>query len=651
MKKFILFLLIAFANFTVVFAQRNLIPMPIQLEMGHGSLDLSKGVRLHTQVKDSLDAEIINLKGILAEWHIPIVASNKQVPTITLTLRPSAVHDNKEGYTLKVVKDGIFISSATKVGIFYALQTLRQFDIHKKKLACADIVDFPAFSWRGFLVDVGRNYQPIDMLKEQIDVMAKYKLNVLHFHFTEDIAWRLASKKYPGLTAPNMITRWKDNFYTEEEFKELIQYCQERHITFLPEVDMPGHSAAFRRFFGVDMQSDSGMVYIKELLKEFKETYPSLEIFHIGGDEVKITNKNFMPEITKFVEDLGYKKTVGWDPGSNLSPQTMRQMWMGGPKVIKEEGDLVYIESKHLYVNHIDPLETVTTLFHRQLGGVDKEHKNFVGATLCSWPDRAVSAPIDMFYQSAIYPAMLAFAERSWRGAGRYQWISNILPESDPDYKSFVDFEARLLNHKTAYFADKPFPYVKQLGLKWDLIGPFDNQGDVQKSFSLEQGPYASDTIVVSQTIEGGTVVLKHWFGPIIETAIQAPEANTTWYARTKIWSDKDAVQSFWIGFNDFSRSYLTDSPLLNTWDYKGSKVFVNGDEIMPPVWKQAGQLGDREVPYIDEGYSFREPTKIKLKKGWNEVLIKLPVAEFKGRNWENPSKWMFTFIPVDSKN
>src|SRR5690606_26215222 len=106
----------------------------------------------------------------------------------------------------------------------------------------------PAFSWRAYLIDVGRNFQPVDMIKEQIDVMAQYKLNVLHFHFTEDIAWRLASDKYPGLTDALVMTRWKGHYYSKQDFKDLIQYCKDSHITYRPESDMTCHSVAFHRY-------------------------------------------------------------------------------------------------------------------------------------------------------------------------------------------------------------------------------------------------------------------------------------------------------------------------------------------------------------------------------------------------------------------
>jgi N-acetyl-beta-hexosaminidase len=171
--------------------------------------------------------------------------------------------------------------------------------------ACT-ITDWPAFSWRGYMIDVGRNYMEMNLLKQQIDVMAAYKLNVFHFHATEDIAWRIAIKQYPQLTSPEFMLRNKGMYYSEDEIKELIAYCKERHITFVPEIDMPGHSAAFKRAMGVDMQSDSGIVILKNILKEFCTTY-DVDYIHIGADEVKITNKNFVPEITNYIESFGKK--------------------------------------------------------------------------------------------------------------------------------------------------------------------------------------------------------------------------------------------------------------------------------------------------------------------------------------------------------
>lgn len=623
-------------------AQEDLIPFPKEVKLTGGVLDLTQGI--HLPAADSRLEQEYRLAGvILKEKAIQVREGNSQAPVLLLRLEEAAGEGPAGAYQLKIHRAGILVSASSPAGIFYGLQTLRQFS--GKKLPFCEINDAPAFSWRGFLVDVGRNYQPVEMLKEQIEVMARYKLNVLHFHFTEDIAWRLASKKHPGLTAASNMTRWAGKFYTEEDFRELIRFCAERHILFLPEIDMPGHSAAFERYFGTDMQSEAGIGYIKELLSEFSATYPGLPYLHIGGDEVKISNRGFMPEITAFVEKLGYK-TVGWDPGSNLQPQTIRQLWMGGPEAVEEKGEQVFIDSRHLYINHMDPLETVVTLFHRKIGEQEKEHPNLRGATLCSWPDRAVATPRHMFYQNAVYPALITFAERIWQGGGEAGWTARIFPRDTEAYKAFRDFENRLLAHKKRYFSDRPFPYVRQTGLGWELIGPMENEGDIFREFPVEGNPY-DPAWEVPLSAEGGTLIFRHWWGDIIQGVLAKPEPNTTWYARTKIWSDQEGLRPFWIGFNDLSRSYASSSPQQGTWDERGSRVWVNGQVIAPPVWKQAGIKGDPEIPLADEGYAYRDPTLIRLKKGWNEVLIKIPVKDFKGADWANPVKWMFTFVPV----
>ena len=253
-----------------------------------------------------------------------------------------------------------------------------------------------------------------------------------------------------------------------------------------------------------------------------------------------------------------------------------------------------------------------------------------------------------MFYQNAIYPGIITFAERIWRGGGENNWTANIWSDTTSQYKSFVEYETRLLTHKDRYFKEKPFPYIKQIGLKWDLIGPFNNDGDLEKSFEIEKSPYANN-MKVYKVVEGGTIILRHWWDSVVKGAIDKPANNTTWYARTKVWSDKEEEKDFWIGFDNLSRSYESDSPQLGTWDDRKSKVFVNGLEVQTPIWRQAGMVGALEKPLVDEGYSFRSPTKIKLKKGWNEVLVKLPVKNFNGKNWQNPAKWLFTFIQVSN--
>jgi len=627
-------------------ASEVLIPYPTEISWNTGQLNVADGIGFEGSNK-GIEQEFALAKAIFKANGINFHSNGKKhkLHAISLKIDRKLKEDlGKEGYYLEINSKGIAIRAYSNEGIFYALQTLRQFKFENKSLPFVSIKDVPQFSLRGFLVDVGRNYQSMDMLKEQIDIMAKYKLNLLHFHFTEDIAWRLESKKFPGLTDASNMTRWPGKYYSIAEFKELIRYCQDRHIQFLPEIDMPGHSAAFERYFGYSMQTDQGITRVKELLVEFADHFPEISELHIGGDEVKITNKQFMPEITRFVEHLGFR-TYGWEPGSNLEEQTIRQLWMGGAQKIDPHSNRQFVDSKHLYINHMDPLETVSTLFFRRFAEEAQETDQLKGAILCSWPDRAIAKPEDMFLQSAIYPSILTFGERAWQGNGELGWKANLPEENSPAFKQFQDFEQRLLNHKDRYFKDKPFPFVANSQMRWELIGPFDNAGETARTFPIEENPFGSD-ISVTQIARGGTIILRHWWADVLQGAIEMPIQNSTWYARTKIWSDEEGIKSFWIGFNNLSRSYASDSPSLGKWDDLGSQLWVNKQIISPPHWKQAGQKGAMDIPLIDEGYSFRKPTTITLKKGWNEVLIKLPVSKLSGKDWQNPLKWMFTFVP-----
>jgi len=531
------------------------------------------------------------------------------------------VRDAEEGYELNVSSTQITIKASSQQGVFNAMQTIQQLARNGQTIDAVEIKDAPAFAWRGFMIDVGRNYLSMNFLKQQIDIMAKYKLNVFHFHATEDIAWRIAIKQYPQLTAPEHMLRNKGMYYTEAEIKELIAYCKARNILFVPEIDMPGHSAAFKRAMKVDMQSDSGMVYVKNILKEFCTTY-DVPYIHIGADEVKITNPNFIPEITRYIQSFG-KKVIGWQPGGNFLDSTIRQLWMDDLGKITSDKQVQYIDSRHLYLNHLDPLEAVTTIFNRQLANRNGGDKNALGAIICTWHDRAVATQEDVLNMNPVYPAMLAFAERSWRGGGKPGWIANI---SDGDEAAFAEFESRLINHQHQYFKSLSFPYQPQSSLEWKLYN-------------------ANNKLL--KTVSGGTIVLRHWWAPLIKGAIDTIKPNQVWYATTRIWSEENTTKPFWIGFNNLSRSPATDSPPAFAWNEHNATVTVNGGIVPPPIWKRAGQKGNSEIPLIDEGYEYREPTMIELKKGWNDIQIKIPIGKLSGTNWQNPAKYMFTFVPV----
>lgn len=627
-----------------------LIPLPQQLQWKEGFFTM-KGAQVIVAKDAVLQGEAARLQGLLEEKEMVTTiqkAAPANGPHIELRLgNIPAVIEKNAAYQLDVAPQKITITANAPQGIFYGVQTLLQLMRNGSTIDACSITDFPQFAWRGYMVDVGRNYQSMKMLKQQIDVMAKYKLNIFHFHLTEDIAWRLAIKQYPQLTAPENMIRNKGQYYSEADLKELIAYCKDRYITLIPEIDMPGHSAAFTRAMKTDMQTDSGLAIVKSILTEMVQTY-DVPIVHIGADEVKITNKAFVPEVTAHLQGMG-KKVMGWEPGGNFTANTIRQLWMDDGGKISRDTAIQYVDSRHLYLNHMDPLESVVTIFNRRIGGNERGSHTALGGIICLWPDRRVEHEEDALKMNAAYPAMLAFAERSWRGGGSEGWVANVGAPEDARTKAFAEFESRLLDHKRTYFQKLPFPYVRQTTTTWKLFGPYNNGGNLSQAFAPEAPRFDADKTKPALEVVGGTVVIRHWWAPLIEGAVADAKENTTWYATTKVWSDEDRTGHFWIGFNNISRSPATDSPLPGTWNNLQSRIWVNGSEIQPPRWQRGGHKGHPEVPLVDEGYEYREPAKVALKKGWNNVLVKVPIGGFKGKDWQNPVKWMFTFVPVDA--
>lgn len=617
-----------------------LIPLPANVQWLQGTTDLLSFKTILIS-HPALGKEAVHLQQLLSGSNASIRISNQPASKgNTIRLQLSQEITGEEGYRLSVKPGMIELTARTAAGIFYAIQTIRQL-IRGKQIQCAEISDAPAFAYRGFMVDVGRNYQSIRQLKEQIDVLAAYKLNIFHFHLTEDIAWRLESRRYPQLTKARHMLRNPGKFYSLREVKELIAYCHDRHITLIPEIDMPGHSAAFRRAMGVDMQSEEGWKICRNILTELCKEL-DVPYVHIGGDEVKITNKDFLPAMVNLLTSLG-KKVIAWDPGGHVPEGTYLQMW-NGKTVPKEQ--FPSIDSRHLYLNHFDPLEGVTATFNHVIGDVRSGSSFIQGATLCNWPDRNVAREEDLITMNAVYPVMLSFAERCWQGGGWQNYSSDISLPGTARHAAFTAFENRLLEHQSRNFKNKPFPYVRQSSIEWKLIGPFDNNGNTAMVFPPEAMGYADTArLGLYPSVYGGTIWLRHFWHPMIQSHLIAPQDSTTFYAVRKIWSNEEGLKDYWIGFNNLSRSTATDSPPAGAWDEKGSAVWVNGMLINAPDWKHAGQKGEAEIPLTDEGYEYRPPTKIYFKKGWNTVLIKAPVGRFTAKDWQNPVKWMFTMV------
>src|SRR5690606_34794157 len=158
---------------------------------------------------------------------------------------------HREAYSLKI-DTAVHLSARSGTGIFYGIQSLKQ--LFRKKggqgvFPKLELRDWPSFEVRGFMHDTGRNFQSVAQLKQQIEVLASYKYNVFHWHLTDNPGWRLESKKYPQLQSKEAFSRDIGQFYGHEDFLDILAFCRERKITLIPEFDIPGHTAAFRRAF------------------------------------------------------------------------------------------------------------------------------------------------------------------------------------------------------------------------------------------------------------------------------------------------------------------------------------------------------------------------------------------------------------------
>ncbi|RHI10812.1 beta-N-acetylhexosaminidase [Bacteroides sp. AM16-24] len=357
------------------------------------------------------------------------IAAGEQVKNaITLGLDPDIA--NKEGYVLTTTPEGISINGQTENGVFYGIQTLRKSIPAEAKgatilIPAGEIKDEPRFSYRGMHLDVGRHFFPIEFIKKYIDLLALHNMNTFHWHLTEDQGWRIEIKKYPKLTeigsqrSRTVIgrnTQEYDNtpyggFYTQEEAKEIVKYAQERYITVIPEVDLPGHMLAALAAYpemgctggpyevcprwGVFedvlcIGNDKTMQFLEDVMSEIIEIFPS-EYVHIGGDEaprdrwkecpkcqarIKAeglkADKNHtaedrlqsycMTRIEKFLNSKG-RRIIGWDEilEGDVAPNATVMSWRGasgGIKAAQMGHDVIMAPNTYCYFDYYQTADT-----------------------------------------------------------------------------------------------------------------------------------------------------------------------------------------------------------------------------------------------------------------------------------------------------
>lgn len=632
---------------TIAQTSISLLPKP-QLYKDTGKNFTMGKVKLSTPVlRPEWEVFIMNAGGEIVE-HSSSVIEVELVPSIE-----EARLNGAEAYRLSVSNKRIKIEAVTEQGVYWAMQTLRQLERKKGKrssVAGCEIVDWPAFRIRGFMQDVGRSYISMEELKREIEILSRFKINVFHWHLTENQAWRLESKIFPMLNDSVNTIRMPGKYYTLEEARDLVDFCKKHQVLLIPEIDMPGHSAAFVRAFRHDMQSPEGMKILKLLLDEVCETF-DVPYLHIGTDEVEFTNPHFVPEIVAYVRSKG-KKVISWNPGWHYKPGEidMTHLWSYRGKA---QPGIPAIDSKFHYLNHFDVFGDIVALYNSRIYDQAEGSEDIAGTILALWHDRLIDNEWNLVIENGLYPNMLAIAERAWRGGGTeyFDGLGTILPPEDTEaFKEFADFEKRMLWHKEHTFKGYPFAYVKQTNVKWNITDAFPNGGDMDKVFPPEQElkdiyHYNGNTYGVRQAIGAG-IYLRHVWGDMVPAFYADPKENHTAYAYTWVYSPKDQEVGLWAEFQNYSRSEMNLAPLPDKWDYKGSRIWINDREILPPVWTATHKVKSYEVPLGNENCVGRVPLAVHLNKGWNKVFLKLPIGKFKMAE-TRLVKWMFTAVFV----
>lgn len=573
---------------------------------------------------------------------------------------------DNEGYSLSITPTGIVIKAASNVGVIRAKQTLRQLipdnatldysdlaaiDAAEVTLECCEITDYPAFKVRGYMHDVGRSYISFEELKKEIDLLSRFKVNVFHWHLTDNHAFRFESKTHPAVNTK--FERFPQGIYTQEQCRELDAYAAERGIIIIPEIDMPGHSRQFRNATGYDMTTSQGKAILKDILGELAECFTHAPYIHVGADESGATVA-YVKEMTDHVHSLG-KKTVCWNTygtGALVTPKTMGvDMLTNWATSGRKVDGVPNIDMRYFYVNHFDVFADLAGAYRSLILDAERGNANIGGVSIGIWNDRYLGDERQIIAQNNVYATVIAMTERAWVGGAGHQYIERggaYLPNEGRDHDEYCDWERRFLYYKDKWLADEPIPYVKSSNVIWNITPAYDNKGNMSATFDPET-PGAELTPQPGSTFATGAGQwLNHIWNSTVTGVIGSQSYNQTRYAWTYVYSPVEQEVGAQIEFRNYSRSDGGLVPQNKKWDIMGSRVWVNDVEVLPAWnWTNANTNPDLEKELGNLNFPGRAPVKVQLQEGWNKVLLKCPfidITNAKGRR----NKWQYTFVFTD---
>ncbi len=490
---FILTLLFTACNNTSVedVTQKSLIPIPVSMEAGEGAFDLTAYTQIVTKGENSISTYFKNLIAPATGFDLKNAEGNAAESNYVEfeILKEKQEKLGKEGYELIVDEKGIKLTANEAEGLFRGVQTIRQLlpaDIEKTAkqavkwtIPACHIKDYPNYEHRGAMLDVSRHFFGVPDVKRFIDLIAAYKMNVLHLHLADDQGWRIEIKSWPNLTkhgGKTAVGGGKGGFYTQEDYTEIVNYAKERYITIIPEIDMPGHTNAAlssypelncdgkapELYTGIEVGFSSLCVrkpityeFIDSVIREVAALTPGNYI-HIGGDESHATKKEdyiYFIEKTQAIVNKYGKQMIGWDEivTSNLTKNSVAQHWATeknaksavkqGLKIIMSPAKRAYLDMQYDSTSRIGLhwaayVEVDSGYLWSPDTFVDSVPKaNILGIEAPLWTE-TVENMDDIEY--LVFPRLVGHAEIGW---------------SPKDLRDWTTYKTRLGNHKDRFDA------------------------------------------------------------------------------------------------------------------------------------------------------------------------------------------------------
>ncbi len=483
----------------------SIIPIPNQVDIDKGHFVLNS----ETTIMYPKEFEITG--AFVMDW-LELKPFLKTIGTNQILFVKDDAITNTEGYSLNITEDHITIKSSTDRGAFYAVQSLRQLlppslEVEKSqdpiKIPCLTITDKPVFQYRGMHLDVGRHMFPTEFIKKYIDALAMLKMNTFHWHLTEDQGWRIEIKAYPKLQDiaayrnETLIGHYSDQphqfdgkryggYYSQEEIKDIVAYAESRHITIIPEIELPGHAQAaisaypelgctgeqvpvatkWGVFEHIYCPTEETFEFLENVFDEVIALFPG-EYIHIGGDEAPKTNwkscqkcqeliisenlkdehelqNYFITRIERYLNSKG-KQIIGWDEilEGGLAPNATVMSWRGingAVQAAKQKHNVIMTPTSHCYFDYYQstnedeplaiggylPLEKVYSFNPIPEALNDNERQFVLGAQGNIWTEYM---PSSSQVEYMAFPRMLAMSEVVW---------------SSLDQKNYMDFVNRL---------------------------------------------------------------------------------------------------------------------------------------------------------------------------------------------------------------